>query len=137
MGVLGRGMQWVVSTSVGLVCEIMFRGIYYWGFYILYFLLPGKVALYVYTALKYIEYTIVYVVYNTVQVAIYVYYIYSFHDVLLVDEFWVERVPQRHSALVLYVTIAIMCLLLYCSWFVGCGEVYNNIIATNGPATFH
>lgn len=46
------------------------------------------VALYVYTALKYIEYTKVYVVYNTVQVAIYVYYyIYSFHDVLLADEF--------------------------------------------------
>ena len=43
---------------------------------------------------------------------------------------------KRHSALVLYVTIAIMCLLLYCSWSVGCGEVYNNIIATNGLATF-
>ena len=57
---------------------------------ILHFIFPVTrqgVALYVYTALKYIEYTIVYVVYNTVQVAIYVYYIYSFHDVLLADEF--------------------------------------------------
>ena len=47
-----------------------------------------------------------------------------------------EKFPPKDKALVLYVRIAITYRLLYCSWSVGCGEVYDNIIAANGPASY-